>query len=209
MWTARCSWSCAPPAAKPSSHPPYTRVGDHRETHLVKAKGFRRWLVRTYFERYDRPPGNQALQDALGLLETRALFDGPEREVYVRVAGHAGNIYIDLANKDWQVVEITPAGWRVLSGEDAPIRFRRPRGMLALPTPLPAGDSNDGCEGLLGRFVNVSEENDLRLIIAWLVAALRPTGPYPVLLFQGEQGSAKSTAERLVRALVDPLLRHH
>ena len=57
------------------------RVGDHRETHLVKAKGFRRWLVRTYFERYERPPGNQALQDALGLLEARAEFDGPEREV--------------------------------------------------------------------------------------------------------------------------------
>ena len=30
-------------------------------------------------------------------------------------------------------------------------------------------------------------------------------GPaYPVLLLQGEQGSAKSSAERLVRALVDP-----
>jgi hypothetical protein len=52
-------------------------VGDHQETHPVKAKGFRRWLVRAYFGRYDRPPGNQALQDALGLLEARAEFDGP------------------------------------------------------------------------------------------------------------------------------------
>jgi hypothetical protein len=73
--------------------------------------------------------------------------------------------------------------------------------MLALPTPLAAGD---GCDGLLRRYFNVSGEERLRLIVAWLVAALRPTGPYPVLLFQGEQGSAKSTAERLVRALVDP-----
>jgi hypothetical protein len=179
-------------------------VSNHRETYPVKAKGFRRWLVRAYFERYDRPPGNQALQDALGLLEARALFDGPEREVYVRVAGHAGNIYIDLANEDWQVVEITPADWRMVSGEGAPVRFRRPRGMLALPTPLPASDGNDGCDGLLRRFFNVSDEKDLRLIVAWLVAAMRPTGPYPVLLLQGEQGSAKSTAERLVRALADP-----
>ena len=176
-------------------------VSGHWETHPVKAKGFRRWFVRAYFERYDRPPGNQALQDALGLLEARAEFDGPEREVHVRVAGHAGNIYLDLANEDWQVVEITPSGWRVLPGEDTPARFRRPRGMLALPTPLPANDGNDGCDGLLRRFFNVSGEEDLRLIVAWLVAALRPTGPYPVLLFRGEQGSAKSTAERLVRAL--------
>jgi hypothetical protein len=102
------------------------------------------------------------------------------------------------------VVEITPSaekGWRVISGEDAPVRFRRPRGMLALPTPAL---KPDGANGLLRRFFNVSGEDDLRLIVAWLVAALRPTGPYPVLLLQGEQGSAKSTAERLVRSLVDP-----
>jgi len=179
-------------------------VRDHRETHPVKAKGFRRWLVRAYFERYDRPPGNQALQDALGLLEARAEFDGPEREIYVRVAEHGGNVYVDLANDGWQVVEITPAGWRVVSGEDAPVRFRRSRGMLALPTPPPASDGNDGCDGLLRRFFNVSGDEDLCLIVAWLVAALRSTGPYPVLLLQGEQGSAKSSAERLVRALADP-----
>lgn len=178
-------------------------VNDHRETHPVKAKGFRRWIVRAYFEKYGRPPGNQALQDALGLLEARADFDGPEREVYVRVAEHGGNVYIDLADEGWRVVEITPAGWRVVDSEAAPVRFRRPRGMLALPTPH-SGDGGDGCDGLLQRFFNVDRDEDLRLIVAWLVAALRPTGPYPVLLFQGEQGSAKSTAERLVRALVDP-----
>jgi hypothetical protein len=178
-------------------------VNDHRETHPVRAKGFRRWLVRAYFERYGRPPGNQALQDALGLLEARADFDGPEREVYVRVAEHGGNVYIDLADEGWRVVENTPTGWRVINSEAAPVRFRRPRGMLALPTPR-SRDDGDGCDGLLQKFFNVAGEEDLRLIVAWLVAALRPTGPYPVLLFQGEQGSAKSTAERLVRALVDP-----
>lgn len=178
-------------------------VNNHRETHPVKAKGFRRWLVRGYFEQYGRPPGNQALQDALGLLEARAEFDGLEQEVYIRVAAHNGNIYIDLANKDWEVVEITPAGWRVVSSDVAPVRFRRPRGMLALPTPR-GGDGGDSCDGLLRRFINVSSDADLRLIVAWLIAALRPSGPYPVLLLQGEQGSAKSTAERLVRSLVDP-----
>src|SRR3712207_6757037 len=47
-------------------------VGDHWETHAVKSKGFRHWLARRYFELYDRPPGSQALQDALGVLEARA-----------------------------------------------------------------------------------------------------------------------------------------
>ena len=179
-------------------------VGGHRETHLVKSRGFKRWLVRGYYEQYDRPPGAQALQDALGLLEARAQFDGPEREVYVRVAGSGagGAIYVDLANERWEAVEITAAGWRVIS--DPPVRFRRPRGMLPLPTPTERRDGRDGLDDLLQGFINVADKNALRLIVAWMVQAFRPTGPYPVLLFQGEQGSAKSTAERLVRAVVDP-----
>jgi len=174
-------------------------IGDHRETHPIKAKGFRRYLVRAFFGRYERPPGAQALQDALGLLEARAQFDGPEREVYVRVAEHGGNIYVDLANEGWESVEITAAGWRVVSSEATPVKFRRPRGMLSLPAPTRHGH----VEGLRG-FANIPDEASWRLLLAWLVQALRPRGPYPVLILQGEQGSAKSTVERMLRALVDP-----
>jgi len=42
------------------------------------------------------------------------------------------------------------------------------------------------------------------LLVAWLIAALRPAGPYPVLCLHGEQGTAKSTTARLLRDLVDP-----
>jgi hypothetical protein len=45
---------------------------------------------------------------------------------------------------------------------------------------------------------------DFVLVVAWLLAALNPHGPYPVLNVTGEQGSAKSTTERLLRSLVDP-----
>jgi hypothetical protein len=37
-----------------------------------------------------------------------------------------------------------------------------------------------------------------------MLAALRPAGPYPLLALDGEQGSGKSTASRMVRRLVDP-----
>lgn len=181
-------------------------VGGHRETHKIKSKGFRRWLVRGFFDSHDRPPGAQALQDALGVLEARAQFDGSEREVYVRIAGNpSGNtIYVDLANDRWEVVEITATGWRVVPGDRVSVRFRRSRGMLPLPTPAKLRDDRDGLDDLLRTFTNLADKNATRLVVAWLIQALRPTGPYPVLLFQGEQGSAKSTAERMVRALVDP-----
>jgi hypothetical protein len=41
-------------------------------------------------------------------------------------------------------------------------------------------------------------------MVAWLVMALRPVGPYPVLALHGEQGSGKSTAAEALRMVIDP-----
>ena len=40
--------------------------------------------------------------------------------------------------------------------------------------------------------------------MAWALAALIDTGPYPALAFTGEQGVAKSTASKILRMLIDP-----
>ena len=77
-------------------------VKAHRETHAVWVKGLRFWLLRRFYEEYGKPPGPQALKDALRVLEARALFDGEECSVHVRVAEHEGAIYIDLANDNWR-----------------------------------------------------------------------------------------------------------
>ncbi len=53
------------------------------------------------------------------------------------------------------------------------------------------------------QIVNV-EPADMPLLIGWLTAALRPAGPHPILVINGEQGSAKSTLARICRLLVDP-----
>jgi hypothetical protein len=170
-------------------------VDSHRETWPIRAKGFRSWLSRRFYEKTSKAPGGQAWQDALGVLEAQAHFDGPGYDVYVRVAHVAGKIYIDLANDSWQAVEITRSGWRVV--DDPPVKFRRPRGLAAMPTPQPGGNLND-----LKRFINCREE-DWPLVGAWLVGAFSP-GPYPVIALQGEQGTAKSTAARALKSLVDP-----
>src|SRR5262249_3576946 len=68
-----------------------------------------------------------------------------------------------------------------------PVRFRRAAGMLPLPVPERGGSIE-----VLRPFLNVSSNNDFVLLIAWLLAALRPSGPYPLLAMLGEQGSAKT-----------------
>ena len=47
------------------------------------------------------------------------------------------------------------------------------------------------------------------LLIHGLAAQLRPTGPFPVLVFEGDPGNAKSTTTRVCKRLVDPTLPEH
>ncbi len=173
-------------------------VADHREHWPIRAKNFKRWLSRKFFEQYGRAPGSQALQDALTVLEGQAIFDGATHPVFVRVAATGDKLYLDLANETWQVVEIDADGWRVLDSDQITIRFRRAKAMSPLPTPMRGGDV---CE--LKRFVNVDADS-WPLMLGWLVACFRSTGPYPILALHGEQGSAKSTTARTLRSLIDP-----
>ncbi len=131
------------------------------------------------------------------MLEGKALFDGIECEAHVRTAEHEGSFYIDLADPEWRAVKITTSGWEIVS--NPPVRFKRARGMLALPPPVRGGTIDE-----LRPFLNTATEDDFRLMVAWLVMAFRPAGPYPVLALHGEQGSGKSTVAEVLRMLIDP-----
>ncbi len=172
-------------------------VNGHRETWPVRTKGFRRWLARRFFEATGGAPNSEALQSALNVIEAKAHFDGPEREVHIRIGGLDGNLYLDLGDEAWRAVEIGIEGWRIV--EDPPVRFRRAAGMQALPTPEPGGSIEK-----LRNFLNVQGDGDFILVVAWVLAVLRDRGPYPVLVLSGEQGSAKSTFSSILRSLLDP-----
>jgi hypothetical protein len=114
-------------------------VDSHRETWSVRSPRFRAWLRRRYYAATGQAPSAAELASALNLLEARAQFDGPERTVHVRLAAHDGHIYLDLADRDWRAVEIGSHGWKVIA--EAPLRFRRPAGLLPLPMPQPGGSA--------------------------------------------------------------------
>jgi len=172
-------------------------VGKHAETWPLNSRGFRRWLSRQFYQITGKVPSVRGLSDALGVLDGRAQYDGPETGVSTRLAQHGDAIYLDLCNAEWQSVEITPSGWKVVAS--SPVKFRRTRGMLPLPYPVPGGTAD-----ALRPFLNVGSDADWAQTVCWVVQALRPTGPYPVLGLTGEGGSTKSTRARVLRSLVDP-----
>jgi len=110
------------------------QVNGHRETYPIRSKVFKRWIARAYYKATGRAANSEAYQSALSVIEAKADFDSPQREVFIRVGGLAGKLYLDLGDDTWRVVEIDAEGWRVIS--DPPIRFRRTRGMQPLPEPV-------------------------------------------------------------------------
>jgi hypothetical protein len=56
---------------------------------------------------------------------------------------------------------------------------------------------------LIWKYVNV-ELTDRVLVGAWLLAALCPHGPFPILLLLGEQGVGKSQSSRTLKCFTDP-----
>ena len=170
-----------------------------RETLPICSTGFKRWLRRLHLERTGKGATQDALTHAVENLDAQAALAG-QRRVYLRTASHEGRLYIDLGDDSRRVVEIDAEGWRVLR-EPPEVRFRRTQTAGALPAPA-SGDAGEGIGALRG-FLNVGDDAFV-LCVAWLLASMRDTGPYPVLVLTGEHGSAKSTAARLLRSLVDP-----
>ncbi len=168
---------------------------DHWENWPVKGENFQDWLSEACYRNEEFVPSKRAIEEAATTLSARALYDSREEKVFIRLAAHKGDIYLDLCNKTWEAVRICKDGWDIVT--QPPIKFIRAPGMLALPRPVDNGKIDD-----LRPFLNVAEEDHWILVIGWLVAALRPDGPFPLLVFEGTHGSAKSNAAKILRALV-------
>ncbi|MCL4310715.1 MAG: hypothetical protein M0Z32_00160 [Actinomycetota bacterium] len=171
--------------------------GGHSATWPLNYKDFRLWLEREYWCKYGQVPSSQAMQDALRVLAAMAIHDGQEHQVFVRVAGTDDAVYIDLVNDAWEAVEITADGWQVIA--NPPVKFRRAKGMKPLPHPERGGSIDE-----LREFVNIKNEVNFILFSGYIIGALNANGPYPVLVINGEQGSAKTSAQRVACKLIDP-----
>ena len=173
-------------------------VHGHIEVWPVNSTQFRNLMAQTFYRRTRTAINRNALADAIATLAGRACYDCPEEPVFLRVARHGENILIDLCDPQWRVVEVTPSGWRIL--EKSPVAFIRTGAMRPLPLPAPAAE---GSLNPLWELLNVTPAQR-PLLGGAILNSFHPDGPYFVINFVGEQGSAKSCAARIQRTLIDP-----
>ena len=170
----------------------------YRDDWELNGTGFRHWLTETFHKKYDKAPTANAIKDAIGVLASKGSRNGNQYPVFTRVAEEDGRIYLDLANQSRQVVEIDAYGWRVL--DISPVRFKRSESMRPLPEP------RKGNFNTLRNLLNFGPGDDAvwTLYAGCLVQALRGDSHYPPLVIYGEHGSAKTTAAKMFRRLIDP-----
>ena len=172
-------------------------VAGVRQTMAIGSMNLAQWLSREFYLKTKNAPSPSAMSGAVDVLGAKALYDGTERSVFMRLARVDQTIYLDLGDPAWSVIGISPNGWHPVA--NPPVRFYRTAGMEALPFP-----KSGGCVSELRPLLNVQDDDDFVLAVAWLLASLNPDGPFPIALIQGGQGSAKSTMARTLRGLIDP-----
>ncbi|MBT6193461.1 MAG: hypothetical protein HOI01_07930, partial [Proteobacteria bacterium] len=171
-------------------------INSHKETWSLESAGFKDWLTGRCYQADKSILKSKTLTDLIATLKGVARYEGYEHTVSIRLAEKDGATYLDLGNEKWGVVEITRKGWKIVS--NPPVKFIRPRSLRILPKPERGGSIDE-----LHKFLNV-QEDDLILVIGYLLFCLNPSGPFPIMIVQGEQGSAKTTFGRVIRSLIDP-----
>lgn len=159
----------------------------------LRSRKVRQWLARQLYLNEGKVPNSDALTQALTVLEAKAVFDGPEKTLFNRVAEYDEAFWYDLGKG--KAVKVTSEGWDVMT---APILFRRYPHQKAQAIPVSGGNPYKVFD-----FLNVDEENKL-LVLVYIISCFVPEIPHPIFHPNGPQGAGKTTLCRIIKRLCDP-----
>lgn len=162
----------------------------------IESKGFREWVAKTAYCGKLGALSGDLIRDVCANLSGAAKFGGDEFSVATRVAVADGAYFISLGDAIWSSIKVSGKGWRPY--QEPPVKFVRNSHTRPLPNPVEGGSLD-----LLWELTNIPEKDRL-LVLAWMLECFRPDTPYPVLEITGEQGSAKSTTQEVLRTFIDP-----
>jgi len=170
-------------------------TGDGREILKLRSSGFRKWVAHFAYKEFDKIAPAETVINVIQTLEGRALFEGEQHDLAVRLSEYQNSIMYDLG--DGRVVKIDPDGWSIV--DKPPIIFKRFPHQEKQVTPLYDGNVKGICD-----FVNLKNKNDQLLLQVFMVAAFVPSFPHPLMVLHGPQGGGKTTPMRLLKSLIDP-----
>ena len=176
------------------------RHNSTEETFKIKSD-----LWRSYVTKKSRDAGHGSLKDdRIKQLAHEMIADadlsGIIQNCFVRTGGDKSKTWIDLGQQPHQFCVIDGNGWDISPLGQVP--FWSPTTQISLPTPI---KSDRSIVEMLRPLLNLENEEDIYLVMAFMVKALIPdSGSHPILCIDGSQGSAKSTMTKVIKRLIDP-----
>ena len=166
----------------------------------VRSTEFRRFATNVFYTKTENGISRNTIDEAIQIIEGKALETGKEIEVSTRIAGNDKKICIFLADQKKQAVRITAGNVEIVPATETGYFFIKQKGTLALPAPNLPGDFSK-----IEKYLTIKkDDDDFILFVAFLAMCFRQDGPFPILSLSGEQGSAKTTHANIIKKLVDP-----
>jgi hypothetical protein len=178
---------------------PWYRYSIEGKTYIEQKESF---LLRNYLkdafrlnypDRCPREVIEDVLEESLGC-EPRRL------EMAARVAEFDGAIYIDIADGEGRIVKCSKDGVDFITAPPESIIFRRISNALPLPAPDRTGRVHE-----LAQFIPSDDTNTQTLLMVWIISVLLPQIERPGLWVYGPAHSGKSSLQRYLRGLCDPI----
>ena len=173
------------------------KVGDHHEIYALATQQFKTWLTAEFYDAFAKGVPAGVLDEAVVTLSAYARSKGTVQTVHLRRAKLSEKYYIDLCDPDWRVVEVDEKGWRIV--KHSPVWFTRTAKMSALPEPKKGGTFKSLLE-----VINVPDKYRI-LLLVWAIECFRPETDDVGLMSFGVQGAAKSTTQRSLKEVIDPM----
>ncbi|HWQ96459.1 MAG TPA: hypothetical protein VN368_03695, partial [Candidatus Methylomirabilis sp.] len=176
----------------------HARIKVDNEHHTIlstKSKDFKRWLANECYKDTGESPTTSAITDALNTIEGKAVFNGEMHDLQVRACMKNGVLWYDIGNNE--AVKITPGHVELI--KDVPTLFKQYQHMKAYDNVVLEGDAKK-----LLDFVNIKRENDKILFMTIAISYMIPNISRPAMGLYGTKGGAKSTAQKMLKSIIDP-----
>ena len=163
----------------------------------IRSEAFKAALLDIIFRKTKKLPRQRHLAEAVRTLQLKSHI--AERcELSNRFCSGDDTVLIDLGDDSWEMISISAnKEWEIL-GHKTPC-FYRFNHQRPLPRPVAGGSIDD-----IFKFLPIRDDSQQLLMTSWMVSAIDPRIPTPMLLLLGEQGAGKSTSTRRIRNLIDP-----
>jgi len=172
----------------------------HRETVSLSSRRAIQWLNYTCYN--NGPSGIHSedfYKNVLVTIVSHAQHNGTKREkIYNRVAMIGDTIYYDLCSPDWNIIKITSKSIDTIPFDESMPLFRRSQS--SLEQVKSAFDHRQALDDL----VNLLHVKDKQLFQVHLVTLMLESVSVPIMLFDGEAGSMKTTLTAAVKKIIDP-----